>query len=430
MAIFRLSAQVISRATGRSATAAAAYRAASLIADERTGIVHDYRRKSGVLHSAIVLPDRAPAWSREELWNQVERVERRKDAQLARDFELALPRELDRQQQIELVNRFVRAEFVARGMAVDWALHNPVASDRQPQPHAHVMATLRPVGPEGLANNKERAWNDKDLLKHWRASWAEHVNAALAAAGRRERVDHRRLSEQGLDREAQPKIGPVAWAMERRGRRTDRGDEWRQVRERNSQRAQSRAQRLKEWRMKVDQQQIDQQKSSRQPQATDPRLQRVRSKAPVQPIQRDRGPKLRPDKKEHWLTKLQREAAKATEELFSATADKLGRLLSSAPPPPVSVKSSVRPAIRQARPINMADLSQQFGKQRLAAAPSMPQAENPAQQKGEANAQPDQPLPEWKRKMMEETFLLPKSGKPARKPPKPSKDDLPTPGGF
>ncbi|MFN4164351.1 MAG: MobQ family relaxase [Ferrovibrio sp.] len=417
MAIFRMSAQVISRAVGRSATAAAAYRAGALIVDERTGLKHDYRHKGSVLHSAVVLPDGAPAWSREELWNQVERIERRRDAQLAREFELALPRELDRQQQIKLVDRFIRAEFVARGMAVDWAFHNPIASDRLPQPHAHVMTTLRSVGPEGLTNNKDRSWNDKALLNHWRASWAEHVNAALQAAGRPERVDHRSLADRGIDREPEPKIGPVARAMERRGRRTDRGDEWRQARERNSRRAQTRAQRMKEWRMKVDQKQVDQQKPPPPQQSGDPRLQRVRSKASVQPIKRDRGPKLRPDKKEHWLTKLQREAAKATEELFSATADKLGRLLSSAPPPPVKAKPSARPTGRPARksilnqPLNMADLAVQFSKRPPPAGPSDPNPNRTA---------PKPPMPD--------------AARPVQRPLAPKRnmdmDDMPGPGGF
>src|SRR5690349_10217359 len=118
MVAYRLSAQVIGRSTGRSATGAAAYRAACRIEDERTGRIRDYTRKGGVLHTEILAPENAPDWMRDraKLWNAIERAEKRKDAQLCREILLKLPHELTREQQIELVREFVRDQCVAPGM--------------------------------------------------------------------------------------------------------------------------------------------------------------------------------------------------------------------------------------------------------------------------------------------------------------------------
>ena len=275
MAIYRFSAQMISRSSGRSCVAAAAYRSGSELVDERTGTVHDYRRKGGVVHSEIVVPVGAPQWATERarLWNEVETTEKRKDAQLARDVELALPRELTTAQQIELVRQFVREQFVDAGMVADLAIHDPLASDGQRQPHAHVMLTTRPIGPKGFGA-KAREWNDKERLEGWRAQWAAHVNRALERAGVDQRVDHRRLDvqrqeaeqlaiqahdagmpevagqaarrAQDLDREPEPKLGPAAAAMERQGIQTDRGDHLRATKARNAER-QDLWKQIREW---------------------------------------------------------------------------------------------------------------------------------------------------------------------------------------
>jgi Ti-type conjugative transfer relaxase TraA len=210
MAIYHLSAQVISRSQGRSSVAASAYRSAEKLVDERTGLTHDFTQKSDVVEQAILLPNDAPAWmaNRETLWNAVEQVEKRQDAQLAREMTIALPRELSSEQNWALLKAFVQQEFVDQGMVADVAFHrgHPGGED---QPHGHVMLTLREVTPDGFGH-KVRAWNGKGLLKDWRERWAEHCNLALARQGFDLRIDHRTLEAQGINLEAQSKIGPKA----------------------------------------------------------------------------------------------------------------------------------------------------------------------------------------------------------------------------
>lgn len=209
MAIYRFSASVISRSKGRSSVAAAAYRSGSELEDQRTGVTHDYTRKGDVQHSEILAPDNAPEWmhDREALWNGVESAERRKDAQVAREVQLALPRELSTEQQIELVREFARDEFVARGMVADVSVHSHVASDGGEQPHAHIMLSMREVEGEGFGA-KVRDWNSADLLEHWREQWAEHANEHLLAAGIDARVDHRSLAVQQQEVAAQAQAEP------------------------------------------------------------------------------------------------------------------------------------------------------------------------------------------------------------------------------
>jgi hypothetical protein len=141
MAIYHFNVQVIGRAQGRSAVAAAAYRAADRLHDERLDRDHDFRAKSGVEHSEIMLPEGAPEqWrDRERLWNDVEAFEKRKDAQLAREVEFAIPREMTKAQGIELARDFVQAEFVDRGMIADLNVHWDIGADGMAKPHAHVM---------------------------------------------------------------------------------------------------------------------------------------------------------------------------------------------------------------------------------------------------------------------------------------------------
>src|SRR3546814_2187872 len=126
MAIYHLSAKVIGRGSGRSAVAAAAYRAASRLHDERLGRDHDFTSKTGVIHSEVMLPEDAPErlHDRETLWNEVEAVEKRKDAQLAREVEFAIPREMTNEQGVALAREFVQREFVDRGMVADPYVHS------------------------------------------------------------------------------------------------------------------------------------------------------------------------------------------------------------------------------------------------------------------------------------------------------------------
>ncbi|MBB3938897.1 Ti-type conjugative transfer relaxase TraA [Novosphingobium fluoreni] len=226
MAIYHFSAKVISRASGSSAVAAAAYRSASRLHDQRLDRAHDFSNKAGVVHSEVMLPDGAPErWQdREVLWNDVEAVEVRKDAQLAREIEFALPRELDQADGIRLARDFVAREFVDRGMVADLNVHWDIGEDGLPKPHAHVMLGLRQVTDEGFGP-KVREWNKIELLTHWREAWAEHVNARLAELDIDARVDHRSLEAQGIELEPQHKIGPAASRMAGQGLESERLDE-------------------------------------------------------------------------------------------------------------------------------------------------------------------------------------------------------------
>lgn len=237
MAIYHFSAKIISRSTGRSAVAAAAYRSASRLFDERTEQPFDYSRKSGVLHSEILLPDGAlERWSdRQALWNEVEWGEKRKDAQLSREIEFALPREMKPDDAIELARAFVEREFVRRGMVADLNVHCDIGEDGLPRPHAHVMLALREVGADGFGA-KARDWNSTALLEHWREAWAEHVNVRLAELNHDIRIDHRSLKDQGVDLEPQFKIGPAAARCEARGRTSERADQHRGIARRNGER--------------------------------------------------------------------------------------------------------------------------------------------------------------------------------------------------
>jgi ATP-dependent exoDNAse (exonuclease V) alpha subunit len=204
MAIYHLSAKIISRKAGQSVVASAAYRSASEIHDERLGLNFDFTRKRGVEHTEIVAPAGAPAWvlDRSKLWNAVEGAEKRKDAQLAREIELALPVELKRDEQLALLRDFVQQQFVSKGMVADFAIHR----DNPENPHAHVLLTLRALTPEGFGA-KERAWNDRSELMSWRAGWEEVTNAHLAQAGLSVRIDHRTLKAQHLELTPGRKIG-------------------------------------------------------------------------------------------------------------------------------------------------------------------------------------------------------------------------------
>ena len=226
MAIYHFSAKVISRAAGSSALASAAYRSASRLHDQRLDRHHDFSNKAGVVHSEVLLPDGAPEHlsDRERLWNEVEAAELRKDAQLAREIEFAIPREMTKEQGIELARDFVRDEFVDRGMIADLNVHWDIGADGLAKPHAHVMLTMREVGEDGFGK-KNRDWNRTDLLKKWRERWSEHVNERLAQLDIDARIDHRSLEVQGIDLEPQHKIGPAASRMAAQGLDSERAAE-------------------------------------------------------------------------------------------------------------------------------------------------------------------------------------------------------------
>ena len=147
MAIYHLEAKMVSRGAGRSAVAASAYLSCSRMLNEYDGVQHDYTRKQGLVWQAVFLPPMAPLeWQdREKLWNAVEETEKTKDSRLAREFVAALPIELSRQQQIALLQKFVREQFVAEGMCADVAVHDTDGHN----PHAHILLTVRPLTETG-----------------------------------------------------------------------------------------------------------------------------------------------------------------------------------------------------------------------------------------------------------------------------------------
>jgi ATP-dependent exoDNAse (exonuclease V) alpha subunit len=215
MAIYHFSMRMITRSQGGNAVGAAAHNAGERLTDS-TGKVYDFSRKEHVVYAEILLPAGAPmAWQdRSVLWNEVERIEDRNSryetAQLARDIDMALPRELPGDARIALVREFALAEFVALGMVVDLGIHEPPAQDGLFQPHAHLLLTLRGVTETGFGH-KVRAWNRRALLQAWRERWGAHVNALLERAGVPERIDHRSFRERGIvDRDPMPKIGRAA----------------------------------------------------------------------------------------------------------------------------------------------------------------------------------------------------------------------------
>jgi Ti-type conjugative transfer relaxase TraA len=204
MAIYHLSAKVISRAKGQSVVASAAYRSAEELHDQRLGQTFDYTRKGGVEYKAILAPEGAPAWvhDRNALWNAVEQVEKRKDAQLAREIEIGLPVELTKDEQIALLRDYVQRTFVAQGMVADINLHR----DNPENPHAHVLLTTRELTADGFGA-KRRDWNDRSELVKWREQWAEIANEHLLRAGHEIRIDHRTLEAQGIDLVPGVKLG-------------------------------------------------------------------------------------------------------------------------------------------------------------------------------------------------------------------------------
>ena len=221
MAIYHLSVKTISRSAGRSATAAAAYRAGAVIADERTGELHDYSRKRGVQSATLFLPDDAPDWAtgRAALWNAAEASETRKNSTVAREFEIALPAELSPAERQALAHDFAR-ELVARhGCAADVAIHEPGGEGDNRNHHAHILTTTRRLTRDGFGEKCRELDDQKtgaQIVTQWRERFAQMQNEALERAGCAERVDHRTLKAQGIEREPTRHLGPAATGYERR----------------------------------------------------------------------------------------------------------------------------------------------------------------------------------------------------------------------
>lgn len=260
MAIYHLSVKIGSRTKGQSAIAAAAYRSGSRLTDHETGVVSDYTNKGGVVFSEIALCRNAPAAfaDRQTLWDAVHEIEKNKNAQLWREFEVALPKELDRSQQIETVRAFVRG-LTEQGMCADWSLHDKGDGN----PHAHIMTTMRSIDSDGQWAAKSRKvydldekgekifqkidksgkrqykshkedynnWNAKERVEEWRTAWEVCCNARLAE---HDHIDHRSYERQGIDRIPTVHEGVVARKIAAEGGKSELIEKNNEIRRRNS----------------------------------------------------------------------------------------------------------------------------------------------------------------------------------------------------
>jgi len=236
MAIYHLSMKPISRSGGRSAVASAAYRACQKLTNERDGLTHDFTRKGGLEHAEIVIPKDSDAdWAKDRstLWNMAEAAEKRKDARVAREIEIALPHELTAEQRAALVREFAQGLADKYGVAVDFAIHSPDAKMDIRNTHAHMMLTTRAVEMGGLGAKTDLELENKkllalglptshDQLRDIRLDWEERANQHLALAGHDIRIDHRSHRDCGLEIEPTQHIGVHASQMERRGKVVDR----------------------------------------------------------------------------------------------------------------------------------------------------------------------------------------------------------------
>ena len=240
MAIYHLEAKIVSRGAGRSAVAASAYLSCSRLYNDYDGIQHDYTKKQGLVWQEVFLPEYAPQeWQdREKLWNAVEEVETAKDSRLAREFVVALPIELSREGQIELLQEFIQEQFLSDGMCADAAIHDTDGHN----PHAHILLTVRPLDEQGkwqyktekeylcMRNGEERGFTAAEF----RTAWADVSNRYLERAGREERIDHRSNATRGLDEIPTIHEGVTAQALERKGIISDRCEINRQIKADNA----------------------------------------------------------------------------------------------------------------------------------------------------------------------------------------------------
>lgn len=260
MAIYHLHIRSISRGDGRSATGAAAYRAGERIPDERTGKIHTHAGRRDVVHKEIIvsghIDGQEPEWARDraKLWNAVEQSENRRNARLAREYEIALPAELNGAQRVQLTHGFAQELADRHRTIVDVAIHEPRPMGDARNHHAHLLETTREITAQGFGAKAgldmgSRARQQFELpsglveFNLIREQWAAAVNGALQAAGLHERVDHRSYQSRGIDREPQPHIPYASVQTERRGLRSEIAE---QLRERYRQRVQQRLERSRE----------------------------------------------------------------------------------------------------------------------------------------------------------------------------------------
>lgn len=254
MALFHFHVGQIKRSAGQSAIAAAAYRSGEKLYSDYYGESSDYARKSGVVHSEILLPPHAPKEyaDRQTLWNVVEKIEQHPKAQLAYNFDIALQNEFSIAENIDLARQFLLEQFVSRGMTVDFAVHLPDPEEGGiPNPHFHVMCPIRPLKEDGTWDAKQHRvyeldeagnrirdgdgnyifnavpttdWGSPETLEHWRQAWAEMCNAKFEEKELPCRIDNRSYERQGLDILPTIHEGPAVRQMEARGIQTDKGN--------------------------------------------------------------------------------------------------------------------------------------------------------------------------------------------------------------
>ena len=244
MAIYHLSTKPVSRSSGRSATASAAYRAGVDITDERTGIDHQYSKRNGVVDTEIVTPNKIEI-ERSELWNMAEASETRKNSRTAREIVVNLPYELDQKTRSDAVKEFAAHLSDKYGVAVDVAIHKPDRHGNNRNHHAHLLLTTRKLerlesGRIALTSKSQLELSNtqlKDLglpraqdeLKDIRKTWADITNNYLERDGIAARIDHRSHADRGLIQLPTKKLGWEASALEREGVKTEIGDYNRQV---------------------------------------------------------------------------------------------------------------------------------------------------------------------------------------------------------
>ena len=259
---FHFSISMISRGKNKSAVASAAYISCEKITNEWDGVTHDYHNKKGLLHSQIYLPENIPKefQDRSFLWNSVELNEKASNAQLARNFIIALPKELSFEENKNLITDFIQENFVSKGMIVDLAIHNE-SDEKNNNIHAHIMTTLRPINEKGqwqakskkeyiLDENGEKIlskngkpktrkieltdWNNRGNAEKWRESFAKICNQYLEKNNLEKRVDHRSFERQGIEEIPTIHLGASASALERKGIETDKGNINREIKKHNS----------------------------------------------------------------------------------------------------------------------------------------------------------------------------------------------------
>ena len=259
---FHFSISLISRGKSKSAVASAAYISCEKLINEWDGVTHDYHNKKGLLHAEIFLPENVPKefQDRSFLWNSVELNEKASNAQLARNFIIALPKELSIEENKNLITDFIQENFVSKGMIVDFAIHDE-SDEGNKNIHAHIMTTLRPINEKGqwqpkskkeyiLDKNGEKIklksgnyktrkveltdWNDKGNAEKWRENFAALCNQYLEKNNLEKRVDHRSFERQGIEEIPTIHLGASASALERKGIETDKGNINREIKKHNS----------------------------------------------------------------------------------------------------------------------------------------------------------------------------------------------------